>query len=417
MDNTQGSSRLIRKLSPLAVWALAFGCSVGWGSFVMPGTTFLPIAGPLGTVLGIAVGTAVMMLIGVNYTYLMNRHPDAGGTFTYSKRLFGTDHGFLSAWFMGLVYLAIIWANATAIPLIFRNIFGDLLQFGKLYSIAGYDVYVGEVLISLAAELVFLPLCLRGCRTTGLVQTVLAFLLLGGVLFGFAAAFLGPQTGGVVPDLQPLYSPDHKPGLGILLIVFLAPWAFAGFESVSHSVEEFKFSPKKGLRILLIALVSAAAAYILLALLGASAQPEGAKNWYEYLQHLGEYSRVEGLPTFYGVYRAAGGVGLAVLGVAAAAAIITGLVGNATAASRLIYAMARDDMLPQPLAKLNRHGAPKNAILLLLLVSLPIPFLGRSAIGWIVDVNTIGATIAYGYTSAAAFVNARRSGRRGVQVT
>ena len=29
---------LSRYLSPVAVWALSFGCAVGWGSFVMPGT-------------------------------------------------------------------------------------------------------------------------------------------------------------------------------------------------------------------------------------------------------------------------------------------------------------------------------------------------------------------------------------------
>ena len=169
-----GAPRLVRRLSPLAVWALSFGCSVGWGSFVMPGTTFLPIAGPLGTALGIAVGALVMLIIGVNYAYLMNRYPDAGGTFTFTKMVFGYDHGFLSAWFMGLVYLAIIWANATAIPLIFRNILGDLLHFGYFYTIAGYDVYLGEIMISLLAVLVFGFVCLKGSRAASMTQILLA---------------------------------------------------------------------------------------------------------------------------------------------------------------------------------------------------------------------------------------------------
>ena len=52
-------------------WALAFGCSVGWGSFVMPGTTFLPIAGPIGTAVGLSLGGFVMLLLAVNYHYLM----------------------------------------------------------------------------------------------------------------------------------------------------------------------------------------------------------------------------------------------------------------------------------------------------------------------------------------------------------
>ena len=76
-------SRLSSYLSPITVWALSFGCAVGWGAFVMPGTTFLPIAGPVGTALGMVVGGLVMLIIGYNYHYMMNRYPDAGGTYTF----------------------------------------------------------------------------------------------------------------------------------------------------------------------------------------------------------------------------------------------------------------------------------------------------------------------------------------------
>ncbi|MBQ9413051.1 MAG: hypothetical protein IJU29_08165 [Oscillospiraceae bacterium] len=90
-------TELKRYLSPLNVWALSLGCAVGWGAFVMPGTTFLPLAGPVGTAVGMVIGAAIMLVIGVNYHYLMNRYPDAGGTLTYSVRAFGFDHGLLSA--------------------------------------------------------------------------------------------------------------------------------------------------------------------------------------------------------------------------------------------------------------------------------------------------------------------------------
>ena len=57
IQNTkQNKSGLSPYLSPVAVWALSFGCAVGWGSFVMPGTTFLPIAGPWGSVIGLLIG-------------------------------------------------------------------------------------------------------------------------------------------------------------------------------------------------------------------------------------------------------------------------------------------------------------------------------------------------------------------------
>ena len=408
--------RLRRVLTPLSVWALSFGCSVGWGAFVMPGTTFLPIAGPVGTALGIVIGAAVMLLIGVNYTYLMNRCPDAGGTFQYASKAFGYDHGFLASWFLGLVYLAIIWANATALPLICRNLFGDALCFGFHYSIAGYDVYLGEILLSLAALLLCTLLCLQGTKVAAAAQVVMALLLIAGVLFAFFASFFRQETGAAAA-LEPPFSPEHVPGIGILFIVFLAPWAFAGFESVSNSAEEFRFPMKKILLILIIALITSAVAYILLALTAVSALPAGAHTWVDYVRSLGERSGLEGLPTFYGVYTALGRPGLAVLGVAAAAAILTGLAGNMTAASRLLFAMSRSDMLPKRVAVLNRRGVPACAIWLLLVVSLPIPFLGRAAIGWIVDVNTIGVTIAYAYTSAAALKMAAEEGRTRTIVT
>ena len=71
-------TNLIKYLSPISVWALAFGCAVGWGAFVMPGTTFLPLAGPVGVTAGMILGAVVMIVIGYNYFFMMKKYPDAG---------------------------------------------------------------------------------------------------------------------------------------------------------------------------------------------------------------------------------------------------------------------------------------------------------------------------------------------------
>ena len=60
--NTKGS-RATPYLSALGAWALAFGCAVGWGSFVMPGNTFLGNAGPLGTAIAMAVAALIMIVV------------------------------------------------------------------------------------------------------------------------------------------------------------------------------------------------------------------------------------------------------------------------------------------------------------------------------------------------------------------
>ena len=93
-----------------------------------------------------------MLVIGANYHFLMNRYPDAGGTLTYTTKAFGYDHGFLSSWFLIPVYVAIAWANVTALVLIARYLLGGIFQFGFHYTVLGYDVYFVEILISMAAN-------------------------------------------------------------------------------------------------------------------------------------------------------------------------------------------------------------------------------------------------------------------------
>ncbi len=413
--------RLPRYLSPLNVWALSFGCAVGWGAFVMPGTTFLPIAGPFGTLLGMLLGGVIMLIIGVNYYYLMSRYPDAGGTFTYTKRVFGYDHGFLSAWFLVLVYMAITWANATALPLVFRNLFGGLFQVGFHYQIAGFDVYFGEIMLSLAALELLGFACIRGGKFAARVQTVSALVLVAGILIGGGAVirehivcWLGGRW---LYHFRPYFAPGQNHAAQVFKIAALSPWAFVGFESVSHSAEEFRFHPKKSFRVLLAAVLTGTLAYILLTELAASVLPAGYSHWDTYIADIGKLPGLKGLPTFFAVRELLGDTGLVILGFTIVAGVVTGLVGNSVAASRLIYSMARDGLLPEWFGELNKARAPKNAILFIMAVSLPIPFFGRTAIGWIVDVNTIGATIAYAYTSAVAYKVARDENKLGIQIT
>ena len=403
----QTNSTLKHYLSPINVWALSFGCAVGWGAFVMPGTTFLPIAGPLGTTIGMAIGGLVMLIIGFNYHYMMNHYPDAGGTYTFAKRVFGFDHGFMSAWFLILVYIAITWANATALPLIFRRLLGDFFQFGFHYNIFGYDVYFGEALISLTILYFFGFICIRGGKVAAYIQTAAAIILFGGILIAFG--FILSKYGWNIFSITPEFKPDVNPVTAIFGIVVLAPWAFAGFESVSQSTEGFSFSTKKTFLILFFAVVSSALAYILLSLIAISAIPKVYVNWCNYLNDLGNLSGLASLPTFFTVDMLMGKTGLMILAVTVIAAVVTGLVGNFIAASRLIYSLTRDDLLPEWFGALNKFRTPRNAILFIMLLSLPIPFLGRTAISWIIDVNTIGATIDYAYTSAVAFTIARRA--------
>ena len=291
-----------------------------------------------------------------------------------------------------------------------------MFQFGFHYRILGYDVFFGEVLLSLAAILICGVVCIKGKRLAAGLQILFAFLLIGGVIICTAAVF-GAHAFDPATSIPAFSGTSKHPTGQIFTIVGLSPWAFVGFESVANSAEGFKFSVKKTIWIFAGALFTGAIAYILLTQIAVIAIPGQYSDWTGYIADLGRYEGIEGLPVFHAAYAVMGRAGIFLLGLSALAGIVTGLIGNFIAASRLMYSMAEEGILPEWFGRLNGEASPRNALVFLMVISTGIPFLGRTAIGWIVDVNTVGATIAYAYTSAAAFHEAQKEKDRRIQLT
>lgn len=402
---------LNKYLSPLNVWALSFGCIVGWASFVMPGTTFLPLAGPLGTALGMAVGACLMLIISTNYYFLMNRYPEAGGAFTYTNKIFGCDHGFLSAWFLVITYIALIWSNSTAIALIGRRIFNNSFSFGFHYQIFDYDVYLTEVAMSIMAVLIFAVICIFKKLAAKLV-TAMALLMLFAVIFTFSQSL----TTVTFDIFNPPFAVNVNPINQILSIVTFAPFAFVGFEAISNSAQEFNFSPKKTFILMTSAIFSGFIFYTVLTELAVTAAADDYYNWRFYIADLPYLRGLGSLPTVSAAFKALSLSGLYLISVAILCTLTTSLIGFFTAASRLICSMSEDRILPQWFGRID-NGTPRNAIIALAAISIFVPFLGRTAIDWCVDITSLGAAIAYGYTSTAAYKLAKSEGLIKIEIT
>ena len=402
-------------LSPAAAWALSVGTSVGWGSLVVTSRSYLSQAGPMGSVLGLVIGGALMLLIARNFHYMACRYPDAGGVYAYTKNVFGYDRAFLVSWFLSLTYISMFWANATSLPLFARYFMRGVFSVGYLYTIFGFEVYLGEALITLAAICLATWLCIRSKQAAARVMVVLVLTFTLGITVCFVMALRRHGAAGV--QFEPLFVPDKSALSQVMRITFLTPWAFIGFEGVTHSSEEFRFKTSRLFRILVISVLTSTALYIFVTLLSITAYPAGCGSWLDYITRLDEFQGIEGLPAFYAARAYLGDVGVYLLTSSLLALVLTSLIGNLRALSRLFCAVARDDILPRRFAGLNGKQIPQNAMLLVAGLSLPIPFLGRTAIGWIVDVTTIGATILYGFVSAAAWKTAKSEGDRIERVT
>ena len=189
-----------------------------------------------------ALSTLIMLLIGYNYFFLMKHYPGTGGVYAYCKATLGRDHAFLSAWFLCLSYLSLIPQNATMMAAMCRAIWGNALRGGISYTVAGAEVYLGEVAVAIAVLILFGALAILQKPFLQHIQTALAL-----VLF-FGAAAIAILVTPHIPFDQLFTHPSAGGGhslSAIMTIIILAPWAFVGFEVISLETAHFRFSMEK----------------------------------------------------------------------------------------------------------------------------------------------------------------------------
>lgn len=422
-ENRQApASGLQRSLSPLHVWALAFGCVVGWGSFINPGKKFLPNSGVAGTAIAMVLGALVMIIIAFSYAYMVPKYPKAGGEFTFTKMCFGKRAAFICGWFLVAAYLTNVPMNSTAIGLIVDGLDGnaDILKFGFHYSLAGFEIYFGEILLAVAILLLFGYLNIIGVKKAGSVQAVLSSLLVVCVFTLFIAGLMSAKAKGM--NLEPIWGFDkseaiaanvttaeieqfaHKGTSGVISAILatfaIAPWAYVGFDSIPQAAEEFNFSFKKVSAIMVVAIVFGCFVYTSNNTVSALA----LENWPDRVM-AGEWVLLVAAEELLGTF------GKALIGIGVSCAVLSGIMGFYLASSRLMYSMSRDGYLPDWFGAIDqKYGTPKNAMLFCIGISLSGPILGREALGWFVDMSAIGASIGYFFTCASTLVSAKRDG-------
>lgn len=410
---------LQRQLRPMHVWALAFGCIIGWGSFVNPGKKFLPNSGVAGTAIAMALGAIVMIIIAFSYAYMIPKYPKAGGEFTFTKECFGKKTAYVCGWFLVAAYLTNVPMNSTAIGLIVDGLDGnaDILKFGFHYAVAGFEIYFGEMIFATAILVLFGILNILGVKKAGIIQTILSSLLAASVLTLAVTALFSAKAKGI--HMEPIWGFDkiaamnanaagesindfaHTGAKGILSAILatfaIAPWAYVGFDTIPQAAEEFNFSYKKVIFIMVVAILFGCFVYTTNNTVTAAA----LENWPERVM-AGEWVLLVAAEEMLGVF------GKVLIGLAVSCAVLSGIMGFYLASSRLLYSMAKESFLPRVFEKIDdKHGTPKNAIIFCILISLSGPILGREALGWFLDMSAIGASMGFFFTSASALKKMR----------
>src|SRR5262244_2544597 len=221
---------LARKLGLHHYFALAFGTMIGTGWLVLL-DDWLGRGGPLGAMLGYAIGGVLLLPVGYVYGQWVLRLPDAAGEAAYTAEVFPPIVSYFTGWIMLLAYLIVCPWEAVAVGKVAAYIFPSLNSL-PLYSIDGQPVFLPRLLLGVVLTLFLATINYRGIRLSATFQQWTTSVVL--LIFVFLLGVSGVR--GSAANLHPVFG--AAPWVSVLLTIQIVPYFLTGFESVPKVAEE-----------------------------------------------------------------------------------------------------------------------------------------------------------------------------------
>ncbi len=378
----------IRVLGRRDVLALAFGAIVGWSWVLLTGE-WVQTAGSLGAITAFAIGGVAMVFIGLTYAELASAMPEVGGEHVYSYRALGAGASFVCTWSLILAYVTVVAFESVALSTGLAYLIPDF-SFGRLWKVAGEDVYFSWIAVSVPTALVMTGVNVLGIKPAAVVQAIVTgIILLSGVLF-----VTGSLPAGDSANLQPLFRNGMTGTLSVLIMV---PMMFIGFDVIPQAAEEIDL-PRRLIGVLLVLSVLMALVWYVLMILGVALTFSATELDQVELATATANASVWG-GQWAGNLMVIGGI----------AGIMTSWNAFLVGASRAVYALARAGMLPGWLGHLHpRFNTPYAAILLIGSFACISPLFGRQILIWLINAGGLAVIIAYGMVAVSFLVLRRR---------
>ena len=371
------------------IFTIALGSVIGWGAFMLPGNIFLPKYGVLNTLIGFFIAICMLFFIERSYTKVMEKVPKAGGEYSFATEILGKKTGFITGWGLLLAYISIIPLNATAVPMVLDTVFPFYSKGAFLYSISEYPVYLNDIIVSLVIVVFFTILNIKGIKGALTAQNILVFSLLSSLLV--IASLTIFNVGSVeIENLDSNWGQIEQSS--IIRIIAFAPWAFIGFDAVAQLSGDHKVSSKTVSRMTMIAIILGAVIYNLLNVVtavGLSSEQLASSSW-----ATGDAVRLLiGDGMFY------------FLAIAMFGAVVSGLNGFFISSSRLVSSMSSDFNIGSKTSVIEDGtvNVPTWVMYFIGICAMIVPFFGRTALLWFVDLASVGASIAYFMTCLCAY--------------
>jgi amino acid transporter len=379
-------TRLARKLRLTDYFSLGWGTMVGVGWLVVM-DDWLTRGGPLGGILGFAIGGILLLPIGYVYSRLVAAMPDAAGEVAYTASVFPRPVSFFTGWMMMLAYFIVCPWEAVAVGRLAGFIFPWLNRI-ELYSVAGKPVYLPHLVIGLGLTALVTTLNYRGVRLSATFQNWTTF----GTLALFIVFVSAGVARGSPTNFPPLFT--HAPFISILLVLQIVPYFMNGFESVTKAAEEAnpEFRSQGFASVIFAAIIVGFVFYIVVIAAVAFVAP-----WRQLI--------ASPFMTAVAFEHAVGSRWIVSIIMSAAMLSLSKVFnGNFVAATRLLFAMARRGLLDDRLASVQPgNHTPASAILAAGIATGLCMFLGSAILVPVSEVGSVASAIGW-FAVCAAFL-------------
>ncbi|MDT0437106.1 MULTISPECIES: amino acid permease [Streptomyces] len=370
----------------LGLWQLtmiSIGATLGTGIFVVLGEA-VPKAGPA-VILSFVLAGFTALFSALSYAELAGTIPVAGSSYSYAYATLGE----LIAWVCGWCLILEYGVSVAAVAVGWGQYLNELLDGTVGFTLpAALSAPPGDGgvfnLPALIVVLLAMTFLLGGARESARANTIMVCVKIAALVMFCAIGVQGFRSGNYA-DFMPLGVAGVSAAGATLF------FSYIGFDAASTAGEEAS-NPQRDLpRAIMLSLVIVTVLYVMVA-----AVAVGARPWRTFADSeaaLAQIMRDVTGQTLWGTLLAFCAV------VAIASVVLTVLYGQ----TRILFAMARDGLVPKVFARVHpRTGAPRANTLI---VSL---FCGGLAsvvpLGQLADATSIGTLFAFALVNVAVVV-------------
>jgi amino acid transporter/nucleotide-binding universal stress UspA family protein len=372
------SVQLARHLGLFEATMIGVGAMIGAGIFVLTGIA-VGNAGPA-AVIAFALNGVVTLFTALSYAELASAIPEAGGGYSYIKKVMPNSIAFMSGWMLWFAYIVACSLYAKGFGSYFLEFFERYIPSvtEQVISFLGKEPSIG--ILTVLIGIIFMTVNIIGTHATGKTEdiiTVAKIIILAIFIFFGAKQVIGaPEVTG--ENFIPLFPLGFS---GVLAAMGLTFIAFEGYDLIATVSEEVKEPRRTIPKAILLSLSITVVIYLLVVFscIGAVPSAEGLPTW----QLIGKYKEI-------GIIRAAQGFmpkfGVILILGGGLFATLSALNATIMASSRVAFSMGRDWMLPHLLSRV--HSIRRTPVLaislsgflfLLVAVALPLEIIGISS--------------------------------------